>query len=81
MDRVSSFEKSFVEKISDMENKLRDAKNELLKRDKKISELEGQLENAVYTNMCQPQIEEISALDTRQYVFLSILELQSSIVI
>uniref|UniRef100_A0A5B6ZF81 Putative hyaluronan mediated motility receptor isoform X1 n=1 Tax=Davidia involucrata TaxID=16924 RepID=A0A5B6ZF81_DAVIN len=60
MDKVSTFEKVFVEKISELENKLRNDENELRGKERNILELEAQLEAAKISNNYQVQIEEIS---------------------
>ncbi|XP_065860923.1 protein GRIP isoform X2 [Euphorbia lathyris] len=59
MDKVSFFEKVFIEKVFDLENKLRNNEDELQKRDRIISELEAQLEVAKIKNNYQAQIEEL----------------------
>ncbi|XP_059658524.1 uncharacterized protein LOC132304832 [Cornus florida] len=58
MDEVSTFEKVFVERISNLETKLRNNENDIWKKDRIISELELQLEAAKINNNCQTQIEE-----------------------
>ncbi|CAL5428925.1 unnamed protein product [Camellia sinensis] len=50
MDKLSSYEKVFVEKISDLESKLRNDENELRRKEKVISQLEAQLEEAKIKN-------------------------------
>ncbi|WCJ21758.1 hypothetical protein M5689_003888 [Euphorbia peplus] len=59
MDKVSSFEKVFMEKVFDLENKLRNNEDELQKKDRIISELEAELEVAKIRNNYQAQIEEL----------------------
>ncbi|KAM1859361.1 hypothetical protein ACFX13_011678 [Malus domestica] len=46
LDTVSTFEKVFIEKISDLENKLKNYEDETRRKDKAISELEAQMEAA-----------------------------------
>ncbi|GFY88387.1 RUN/FYVE domain protein [Actinidia rufa] len=60
MDELSAYEKVFVEKISELESKLRNDENELRRKDRIISQLESQLEEEKISNDGQPQIEEIS---------------------
>ncbi|KAF8399375.1 hypothetical protein HHK36_015240 [Tetracentron sinense] len=60
MEKVSTFEKEYVEKICFLENKLKNNQDELQRRDTVISDLEGQLEAAKISNNSQPRIEEIS---------------------
>ncbi|GAV87088.1 hypothetical protein CFOL_v3_30514 [Cephalotus follicularis] len=60
MDNVSEFEKVFVEKISVLENKVKNNEDEVRQKDKIISELEGRQETAKISNSCQIQVEEIS---------------------
>ncbi|XP_031277663.1 227 kDa spindle- and centromere-associated protein [Pistacia vera] len=59
MEKVSSFEKVFVEKISLLESKLKNDEDEFRRKDKLISELEAELEAAKVSNDCQSQIEEL----------------------
>ncbi|XP_058008810.1 uncharacterized protein LOC110643967 isoform X1 [Hevea brasiliensis] len=59
MDKVSVFEEVFVEKVHDLENKLKNNEDELQRKGKIISDLEGQLEAANIRNNCQTQIEEL----------------------
>ncbi|GMN41734.1 hypothetical protein TIFTF001_010951 [Ficus carica] len=60
LDKVSSFEKAFVEKISDLEHKLKCSEDHIQRKNKVISELEAQLEAATISTACQAQIDEIS---------------------
>ncbi|GMJ04750.1 hypothetical protein HRI_004144200 [Hibiscus trionum] len=68
MDQVSAFEKAFVEKISDLENRLKNDEYEFQRKNKIISELEAQLAAAKISDCSRAQIEElqktISAKDT-----------------
>nr|KJB61201.1 hypothetical protein B456_009G346400 [Gossypium raimondii]KJB61203.1 hypothetical protein B456_009G346400 [Gossypium raimondii] len=68
MDQVSAFEKAFVERINDLENRLKNDGYEFQRKNKIISELEAQLEAAKISDCSRAQIEElqktISAKDT-----------------
>ncbi|XP_021293085.1 myosin-13 [Herrania umbratica] len=68
MDQVSAFEKAFVEKIHDLENRLKNDEYGFQRKNKIISELEAQLEVANISDCSRAQIEElqktISAKDT-----------------
>ncbi|XP_044490896.1 myosin-11 [Mangifera indica] len=59
MEKVSSLEKVFVERISLLESKLKNDQAEFRKKDKLISELEAELEAAKVSNDNQSQIEEL----------------------
>ncbi|GMY26116.1 leucine zipper protein 1 isoform X1 [Fagus crenata] len=71
LDKVSAFEKVFVEKIHYLENKLRNDEDELRRKDRIISELEAHLEAARTSNNYQTQIEEISIQTLRIHKTLS----------
>ncbi|KAF3948691.1 hypothetical protein ACB098_03G159700 [Castanea mollissima] len=60
LDKVSTFEKVFVEKIHYLENKLKNDEDELRRKDRIISELEAHLEAERTSKNYQTQIEEIS---------------------
>nr|KJB61208.1 hypothetical protein B456_009G346400 [Gossypium raimondii] len=60
MDQVSAFEKAFVERINDLENRLKNDGYEFQRKNKIISELEAQLEAAKISDCSRAQIEEIS---------------------
>ncbi|KAH7858990.1 hypothetical protein Vadar_030187 [Vaccinium darrowii] len=62
MDELSDYERVFVDKISDLQSKLRNGENQLRRKEKTILQLEAQLEETKISNNCQPQIEEISIL-------------------
>ncbi|KAG4202225.1 hypothetical protein ERO13_A05G320500v2 [Gossypium hirsutum] len=68
MDQVSAFEKAFVERINDLENRLKNDGYEFQRKNKIISELKAQLEAAKISDCSRAQIEElqktISAKDT-----------------
>ncbi|XP_043703663.1 uncharacterized protein LOC122653789 [Telopea speciosissima] len=67
-------EKEEVEKISFMENKLRINQDELQRKDRVISELEGQLEAAKLSNNFQAQIEELQkALSLKEDVIQNLM--------
>ncbi|XP_057494180.1 uncharacterized protein LOC130779530 [Actinidia eriantha] len=69
MDELSAYEKVFVEKISELESKLRNDKNELRRKDGIISQLELQLEEEKISNNVRPQIEELqNTLATKDVV-------------
>ncbi|XP_028127522.1 myosin-13 isoform X3 [Camellia sinensis] len=73
MDKLSSYEKVFVEKISDLESKLRNDENELRRKEKVISQLEAQLEEAKISNF-QPQMEEFQkTLSTKDVIIQNLL--------
>ncbi|XP_021908775.1 hyaluronan mediated motility receptor [Carica papaya] len=59
MDHVSTFEIVFVEKIYDLENKLKRVEDEFRRRHKTVAALEAQLEAAKVSNNYQLQIEEL----------------------
>ncbi|XP_041013695.1 myosin-7 isoform X1 [Juglans microcarpa x Juglans regia] len=59
MDKVLAFEKVFVEKISDLQNKRKNDKDELRRKDRIISELDAHLEAARTSNNHQNQIQEL----------------------
>ncbi|XP_057948482.1 uncharacterized protein LOC131144108 [Malania oleifera] len=59
MDKISAYEKTFVEKICELDNKLRNDGDELQRKDKIILELEAQLEAAKIRSAHQPQLEEL----------------------
>ncbi|KAK2636316.1 hypothetical protein Ddye_031108 [Dipteronia dyeriana] len=69
MDKISAYEKVFVEKIRVLESKLKNNEDEFRKKDKIISELEAQYEAAKISNDCQTQIEEISKQELNIYLF------------
>ncbi|KAK7367978.1 hypothetical protein VNO80_09999 [Phaseolus coccineus] len=60
MDWVSAFEKTFVENISDLRNKVENNEAELRRKDRIISELEAKLDVAKVGNHNQAQMEDIS---------------------
>ncbi|XP_039014025.1 hyaluronan mediated motility receptor [Hibiscus syriacus] len=60
IDQVFAFEKSFVEKINDLENRLNNDEYEFQRKNKIISELETQLAAAKLSDCSRAQIEEIS---------------------
>ncbi|CAK9172234.1 unnamed protein product [Ilex paraguariensis] len=60
LDKVSTFEMLFVEKINNLESKLRNDEDDLGRKYKIIMELEAQMEAAKFTNKSHPQIDEIS---------------------
>ncbi|MBA0837891.1 hypothetical protein Goarm_010005, partial [Gossypium armourianum] len=64
MDQVSAFEKAFVERINDLENRLKNDGYEFQRKNKIISELEAQLEAAKISDCSRAQIEEISTQKT-----------------
>ncbi|XP_068468205.1 uncharacterized protein [Phaseolus vulgaris] len=68
MDWVSALEKTFVENISDLRNKVENNEAELRRKDRIISELEAKLDVAKVGNHNQAQMEDIqktlSAKDT-----------------
>ncbi|KAK8579466.1 hypothetical protein V6N12_069791 [Hibiscus sabdariffa] len=64
MDQVSAFEKAFVEKINDLENRLKKDEYEFQRKNKIISELEAQLAAAKISDCSRAQIEEISTQKT-----------------
>ncbi|XP_031386294.1 putative protein tag-278 isoform X2 [Punica granatum] len=59
MDKVSAFEEVFIEKIRDLENKMRRDDGELQRKDRIISELEAQLEASKIGNKYQSRVEEL----------------------
>ncbi|XP_065637428.1 uncharacterized protein LOC112012079 [Quercus suber] len=59
LDKVSTFEKVFVEKIHYLENKLKNDEDELQRKDRIISELEARLEAERTSKNYQTQIEEL----------------------
>ncbi|KAG6650950.1 hypothetical protein CIPAW_06G078500 [Carya illinoinensis] len=59
MDKLLAFEKVFVEKISDLQNKRKNDKDELRRKDRIISELDAHLEAARTSNNHQNQIQEL----------------------
>ncbi|XP_022735089.1 paramyosin [Durio zibethinus] len=59
MDQVSAFEKAFVERIHDLENRLKNDEYEFQRKNKIISELESQFEAAKSSDCSQAQIEEL----------------------
>ncbi|XP_059447555.1 golgin IMH1 isoform X1 [Corylus avellana] len=59
MDKVPVFEKVFVEKISNLEHKLKNDEDELQRKDRIILELEAHLEAARSRNNYQNEIEEL----------------------
>ncbi|KAM1859360.1 hypothetical protein ACFX13_011678 [Malus domestica] len=64
LDTVSTFEKVFIEKISDLENKLKNYEDETRRKDKAISELEAQMEAAKICLLNHPYLQKvISAKD------------------
>ncbi|KAA8533046.1 hypothetical protein F0562_032837 [Nyssa sinensis] len=74
MDKVSTFEKVFVEKISELENKLRNDENDLRKKDRIILELEAQLEAAKINNNCKAQIEDLQkTLSAKEMVIQNLI--------
>ncbi|KOM29345.1 hypothetical protein LR48_Vigan647s000600 [Vigna angularis] len=60
MDWVSAFEKTFVENISDLRNKVENNEAELRRKDRMISELVAKLDVAKVGNHNQAQMEDIS---------------------
>ncbi|PON38874.1 RUN/FYVE domain protein [Trema orientale] len=60
LEKVSEFEKVFVEKIRDLEEKLKYDEDEIHRKNRVISELEAQLEAAKISAACQNRIDEIS---------------------
>ncbi|XP_024022582.1 protein GRIP [Morus notabilis] len=62
LDKVSALEKAFVEKISDLEQKLKYDEDQIQRKDEVIAELEAQLEAATISTACQTQIDDISKI-------------------
>lgn len=79
MNKLSSFEKVFFEKISDLENKLRDREDELRTKDKKILELEAELVTTKATNMCQPEIKQLQITLSMKDVVIENLQLENKL--
>ncbi|KAL5761908.1 hypothetical protein ACOSP7_018172 [Xanthoceras sorbifolium] len=69
MDKISAYEKVFVEKIRFLESKLKNNEDEFRRKDKIMSELEAQLEAEKISNNYQTQIEEISKQEPNIYLF------------
>nr|XP_043613926.1 nuclear mitotic apparatus protein 1 isoform X2 [Erigeron canadensis] len=59
MDKVCAFEKLFIEKIGDLETKLKNNEIEFQRKDRVIAELQAQLEMGKITDQCQLKIEEL----------------------
>ncbi|XP_019246908.1 PREDICTED: cingulin isoform X5 [Nicotiana attenuata] len=59
MDEVSTFEKLFVEKINNLENKLMNNEVELTIKAKRIRQLEAELEAAILSKEFQPKITQL----------------------
>ncbi|KAG9144316.1 hypothetical protein Leryth_019414 [Lithospermum erythrorhizon] len=60
VDEVSTFEKLFIDRIRDLEGKLKNQELEVRRRDKIISKLEADLEaTKISGNECKPMTEEI----------------------
>ncbi|KAL6983571.1 hypothetical protein U1Q18_016955, partial [Sarracenia purpurea var. burkii] len=78
MDKLSAYEKLFVEKISVLEGKLRDDENELRRKENIISQLGLQLKEAKISKDCQPEIEEISILALAHLHMLVTLKMLST---
>ncbi|KAK5833684.1 hypothetical protein PVK06_017537 [Gossypium arboreum] len=83
MDQVSAFEKAFVERINDLENRLKNDGYEFQRKNKIISELKAQLEAAKISDCSRAQIEEISTqfnkINFSSLCFLSQQHLQKTI--
>ncbi|XP_034681683.1 hyaluronan mediated motility receptor isoform X2 [Vitis riparia] len=74
VEKVSAFEKVFFEKISDLQNKLRNNEEELQRKDKIISEIEVKLEAANVGNNWQQHIEELQkSLSAKDAVIQNLL--------
>ncbi|GLT40025.1 hypothetical protein SLA2020_141850 [Shorea laevis] len=76
MDQVSSFEKVFVEKINNLENKLKSNEAECQRKDKTVSDLEAQLEKTVLAKdaVIQNLISEKEALHFQARNLAAILQ-------
>ncbi|XP_077226787.1 uncharacterized protein LOC143860137 [Tasmannia lanceolata] len=59
MDKISTFEKDFFEKISFLENMLRNNQDELRRKDGIVWELKEQLKEAKVSCNLEPQIDEL----------------------
>ncbi|XP_038694614.1 hyaluronan mediated motility receptor isoform X2 [Tripterygium wilfordii] len=74
MDEISAFEKTFVEKICDLENKLKSNEDEIRRKDKIVAELELQLEAAkVSTTFHTPGEELQKAISAKDMVIQSLI--------
>ncbi|XP_060969424.1 uncharacterized protein LOC115702107 isoform X2 [Cannabis sativa] len=62
LDKVSAFEKVFVERIVDLEEKLKCEEYEIQRKNRVISELEAQVEAAKVSTACQTQIDELQKI-------------------
>ncbi|XP_074309792.1 uncharacterized protein LOC141644220 isoform X2 [Silene latifolia] len=73
-DKVSEVDRLFIGKISDMENKLGEYKNELKRKDVIISELEANLKAERISKRGQSQIEELQiALSKKEAVIQNLM--------
>ncbi|KAL4639276.1 hypothetical protein ACB092_03G205900 [Castanea dentata] len=80
LDKVSTFEKVFVEKIHYLENKLKNDEDELRRKDRIISELEAHLEAERTSKNYQTQIEEISkTLSAKDVVIQSLISAKEAL--
>ncbi|KAL7590709.1 hypothetical protein Lser_V15G41349 [Lactuca serriola] len=59
LDKVCAFENLFIEKIKDLETKLKIKESEFHTKDRMIAELQTQLETIKISVQCQPKIEEL----------------------
>ncbi|KAM6563029.1 hypothetical protein CsatB_023027 [Cannabis sativa] len=62
LDKVSAFEKVFVERIVELEEKLKCEEYEIQRKNRVISELEAQVEAAKVSTACQTQIDELQKI-------------------
>nr|XP_016477952.1 PREDICTED: uncharacterized protein LOC107799361 isoform X3 [Nicotiana tabacum] len=70
MDEVSTFEKLFVEKINNLENKLMNNEVELTIKAKRIRQLEAELEAAILSKEFQPKITQLQREISTKELFL-----------
>ncbi|XP_019106085.2 uncharacterized protein LOC104898018 isoform X3 [Beta vulgaris subsp. vulgaris] len=73
-NRLSEVEKVFMEKISEMENRLGKYKDELQRKERNISELEAKLDAEIASNRSRTQVETLQkALSDKEAVIQSLI--------
>lgn len=69
-DVVSNLELLFVDKVNNLESKLRNAEDELTRKDKVIFNLEARLDAERFSESLQPRVDQISIFTSVYQFFI-----------
>lgn len=69
-DVVSNLELLFVDKVNNLESKLRNAEDELTRKDKVIFNLEARLDAERFSENLQPRVDQISIFTSVYQFFI-----------